>query len=85
MAVTRITAQQIRLHPTPEEASLSATGSGHTPICLQLGPGRMEQAVCRVQGRQAGAEAHCERAEEALPGAAGNGLSLDAGGDEMCD
>jgi len=85
MAATTIKAHQIRLHPTPEEASLSATGGRHTPICLQLGPGRMEQAVRRVQGRQTGAETQCERAEEALPGDSGNRLSLDAGGDQMCD
>ena len=84
MAATRITAHQIRLNPTPEEASLSATGGRHTPICLQLGPGSMEPAVRRVQGRQTGAEAHGERAEEALPGDSGNGVSLDAGGDQVC-
>ena len=84
MAATRITAHQIRLNPTPEEASLAATGGRHTPICLQLGPGSMEPAVCRVQGRQTGAETHCQRAEEAVPGDAGNGLSLDAGGHQVC-
>ena len=85
MAETTITAHQIRLHPTPEEASLSATGGRHTPICLQLGPGRMEPAVRRVKGRQTGAETYCERAEEAVPGTAGNGVSLDTGGDQVCD
>ena len=85
MTATRITAHQIRLNPTPEEASIPSTGGRHAPICLQLGPGGMEQAVCRVQGRQTGAEAQGKRAEKALPGASGNGLSLDAGGDEVCD
>ena len=85
MVATMIKAHQIRLNPTPEEASLSATGSRHAPICLQLGSGGMEPAIRRVQGRQTGAEAHGKRTEEALPGAAGNGPSLDAGGDEVCD
>ena len=85
MAATTIKAHKIRLNPTPEEAILSAAGSRHTPICVQLGPGRMEQAVRRVQGRQTGEETQGQRAEEALPGAAGNGLPLDAGGHQVCD
>jgi hypothetical protein len=42
------------LAPTAGAGGLSATGDGHAPICLQLGPGRMEPAVCRVQGGQTG-------------------------------